>query len=200
MKAAFLHAIIVILTATVSAQQNNPNEASQPCGQGVDGIALCLSRSGEPDGLTLEVRNVGEKDAVFNLGMVLANGARQYPTAITLIFSTGGGPIPHGLAGPGVIAGRVDPFIMPLPGGAALTLSLHPSQYGWWFKDFSRDLKQYRVQAEFIGKGVSQAQNEPRYTRTCSHPVLDRHGVLKHCSYRAKIEPSATTLIAAGEV
>jgi hypothetical protein len=158
MKAAFLHAIIVILTATVCAQQNNPNEASQPCGQGVDGIALCLSRSGEPDGLTLEVRNVGEKDAVFNLGMVLANGARQYPTAITLIFSTAeGGQFRHELDGPVGVAGRIDPFIVLLPSHASLKLPLHAT-YGWYFRNYILDVKHYTVQAEFKGKGVTPAQ------------------------------------------
>lgn len=150
-------ATIFLLIVTASPQQNTLNRSTQ-CGTPVNGITLCLSESAEPDGLVFEIKNVGDADAVLNLGMMLANGARQYPTAIRLIFNTGGGPIPHELEGPGVIAARVDPFIVPLPSSAALMLSLHPSQYGWRLKDFSRDLKQYGVQAEFIGKGVSRAQ------------------------------------------
>jgi hypothetical protein len=158
MNTALLRTIIVIFTATACAQQNNPNEASQPCGQPVDGIALCLSRSTEPEDLTLEVKNVGEKDAVLNLGIVLANGARQYPTAITLIFSKAeGGRFRHELDGPVGVAGRIDPFIVLLPSHASLKLPLHAT-YGWYFRNYILDLKHYTVQAEFKGRGVTQAQ------------------------------------------
>ncbi|HWC16265.1 MAG TPA: hypothetical protein VG498_04595 [Terriglobales bacterium] len=157
MKTTLLQTVmIVMLTASAFTQQSGFNGSTGECGTPTDGIVLCLSKSGEPDGLMLEIRNVGAKDAVLNLGIMV--GARQYPTAITLIFRVGGGPIPFELEGPGVISGRVDPLIVSLPSEASLKLTLHPTQYGLGFKDFVRDLKHYTVQAELTGRKVSQSQ------------------------------------------
>jgi hypothetical protein len=44
---------------------------------------LCLSPSVGSGSVTLEVRNTGPTDAVLNLGIMRANGARQHPSAIT---------------------------------------------------------------------------------------------------------------------
>ncbi|HWC17051.1 MAG TPA: hypothetical protein VG498_08545 [Terriglobales bacterium] len=87
----------MLFAASASPQTNDTHESIEPCGTPLDGIALCLSPSGEPDGLILEIRNVGTNDAVLNLGIM--HGARQYPVAIMLIFRVGGGPIPHELEG-----------------------------------------------------------------------------------------------------
>jgi hypothetical protein len=113
----------------------------------------------------LEVRNTGPKDAVLNLGIMLANGARQYPTAITLVLTDAEGKEHHAeLAEPaGVIGGRLDPFIVPLPSGASLKLPLHISKCFWYasgqLEDFEPDPpKHYTLQAQFTGKGVSQDQ------------------------------------------
>jgi hypothetical protein len=59
--------------------QNTVNQ----CGTPVNGIVLCLSPV-ERGEATLEIRNVGDTSAVLNLGIMLANGARQYAKAITL--------------------------------------------------------------------------------------------------------------------
>jgi hypothetical protein len=154
---------LVILTAAGSGQQQSRRIAGK-CGRPVSGIALCLSHSAEPRGGTLEVRNTGPKDAVLNLGVMLANGARQYATAITLVLTDAEGKQHHAeLAEPtGVIAGRLDPFIVPLPSGASLELLLRISEPRPWYasgdlEDFEPDRKKhYRVQAQFTGKGVSQ--------------------------------------------
>jgi hypothetical protein len=155
--------LLVILTATVFGQGHSSRIAGK-CGRPVAGIALCLSRSSEP-GAMLEVRNTGPQDAVLNLGIMLANGARQYPTATTLVLTDAEGKEHHAeLAEPaGVISGRLDPFIVPLPGGASLKLPLHISKCLWdasgQLEDFEPDPnKHYTVQAQFTGKGVSQAE------------------------------------------
>jgi hypothetical protein len=113
----------------------------------------------------LEVRNAGPKDAVLNLGIMLANGARQYSTAITLVLTDAEGKGHHAeLAEPaGVTSGRLDPFIVPLPSGASLKLPVHISKCLWYasghIEDFEPDPKKhYTVQAQFTGKGVSQAE------------------------------------------
>lgn len=113
----------------------------------------------------LELRNTGSKDAVLNLGILLANGARQYPTAITLVLTDAAGREHHAeFAEPaGVIAGRLDPFIAPLPSGASLQLPLRISQCSWYasgqLEDFAPDPNgRYIIQAQFTGKGVSQSE------------------------------------------
>jgi hypothetical protein len=155
--------LLVILTVTVFGQGHGSHIAG-PCGRPVAGIALCLSWSAEP-GAMLEVRNAGPKDAVLNLGIMLANGARQYSTAITLVLTDAEGKGHHAeLAEPaGVTSGRLDPFIVPLPSGASLKLPVHISKCLWYasghIEDFEPDPKKhYTVQAQFTGKGVSQAE------------------------------------------
>ena len=39
----------------------------------------------------LERRNSGDEDTVINLGTMLANGARQYPTAVRLVMKEANG-------------------------------------------------------------------------------------------------------------
>jgi hypothetical protein len=132
------------------------------CGAPVSGIALCLS----PGRGTLEVRNTGEKDAVLNLGTMVGNGTWQYPTAITLLLRDANGKQHRAkLAEPvGVIGGRLDALIVPLPRGASLKLPLDVSWSRPWYasgrlEDFKPDLKKHcALQAQFIGKGVSQAE------------------------------------------
>jgi hypothetical protein len=156
-------ALLVTLTATAFGQRPS-RETAGTCGAPVAGIELCLSRSPQPDGATLEVKNTGPKDAVLNLGIMLANGARQYPTAITLVLTDAEGRQHHAeLAEPAMVGGRLDPFIVPLPSGASLKLPLHISKYALYasghMEDFRPDPnKRYTVQAQFTGKGVSQAE------------------------------------------
>src|ERR1035441_11099143 len=72
--------LLLFVSTSVVAQGNRP-DTTMGCGAVVEGIALCLSPSAKTGSVTLEVRNTGPKDTVLNLGIMLANGARQYPTA-----------------------------------------------------------------------------------------------------------------------
>jgi hypothetical protein len=153
--------VFVFLTASALGQQ--PTDTVQ-CGTPVEGVALCLSRSAEPGVVTLELRNTGPRDAILNLGVMLANGARQYPTAVTLTLTDATGKEHHGvLAEPGVVGGRLDPCIVPLPNRASLKLALDISKYALYATGHIKDLKpdptkRYMVRAEFTGKGVNQAE------------------------------------------
>jgi hypothetical protein len=153
--------VLVILSAGAFGQQLNTTEQ---CGASVDGIVLCLSRSNESGGFTLDLRNTGPRDALVNLGVMLANGARQYPTAITLTLSDEAGKQHHGvLAEPVGVAGRVDPLIVPLPNGASLRLALDISKYVYsasgHIEDFRPDrTKRYTVEAQFTGHGVTPTE------------------------------------------
>jgi hypothetical protein len=137
------------------------------CGTPVDGIALCLSPAGGFNA-SLEVRNVGPSDAVLNLGVILANGAHQYPTAITLeLIDEKSRRLHAKLAEPtGVIGGRIDPLIVPLLSGAACNFPIHLSNMVWHesgqIEAFEPDPKNhYALQARFTGRNVGTDEAAP---------------------------------------
>jgi hypothetical protein len=113
----------------------------------------------------LEVRNTAPRDAVLDLGIMLANGARQYPSAITLTLTDAEGRVHQGvLAEPGFVAGRLDPFIVPLPHGASLSFPLDLTKYALHASGQKEELRidptkpPYTVQAQFTGNAVTQAE------------------------------------------
>jgi hypothetical protein len=131
------------------------------CGSTSDGIVLCLAVSAAPDSLELQIVNVGTSDQVLDLGVALANGAHQYPTAIRLTLTDSHGATHRAeLAEPAGVAGRLDPLILPLPAGAALRLPLAFSKYA--VEDAEGKLERfglvhgetYAVTAELDGQAV----------------------------------------------
>lgn len=156
--------ILLLFLSTTAVGQGNRLDTTTGCGPPVHGIELCLSPSSEPSSLTLEVRNTASQDAVLNLGIMLANGARQYPSAITLTLIDAKGKVHQGvLAEPAFVSGRLDPFIVPLPHGASLSLALDLTKYALSTSGQIEDLrldptKPYTVQAQLTGKGVTQAE------------------------------------------
>jgi hypothetical protein len=118
-------AILVLLLYSHVLCQNTVKQ----CGTPVHGIVLCLSPF-EQGMATLEIRNIGDEDAVLDLGIMLANGARQYANAITLTMRDAAGQEYQGvLAEPAIVSGRLDPFIISLPKGANIRLPLQMSKY-----------------------------------------------------------------------
>lgn len=177
-------AILMLLLCSNALCQHTVRQ----CGTPVDGIVLCLSPF-EQDEAILEIKNVGDKSAVLNLGIMLANGTRQYATAITLTLRDAAGREYHGvLAEPAMVAGRLDPLILPLPNGASFRLPLELSKYALYTGNRITDppradsTKQYTVQAQFTGRAVSQTEANldvkgialmPYWTGTIrSNPVL----------------------------
>lgn len=131
---------VVLVSLTASAMGQLPTGTE--CGTPFEGVALCLTRSAEPGLVTLELRNAGPKDAILNLGVMLANGARQYPTAVTLTFRDATGKEHHGvLAQPGIVGGRLDPFIVPLPHRGSHKLALDVSEYALYASDHIEDFR-----------------------------------------------------------
>ena len=114
--------------------------------------------------VTLE--NVGDRDTVLNLGMMLANGKVHLPDAIqlTLIESSGKSRELHfsDRRYPGV-AGRVDDYAVPIRAGSAYTLRL--SLDNFWCprtKEFRLNLKpgEYRVRSKLTGKGAQFSNSD----------------------------------------
>jgi len=85
----------------------------------------------EPCEFRVTLKNVGDKDLVLNLGVMLANGQKQYATAIQLLWTEDvrDGGIILFRKSPAGVAGRMDDLIVPLPVGASYSLSAS-------FKDF----------------------------------------------------------------
>ena len=74
-----------MLSTGVAAQRAAPGAVGgNGCGESVNGVALCLEPTSVPDVLSIEVRNVSATDVTIDIGIMLANGARQYRTAVTL--------------------------------------------------------------------------------------------------------------------
>ncbi|MGA3213422.1 MAG: hypothetical protein ABSD20_19120 [Terriglobales bacterium] len=102
------------MTLTICAfGQGRSSGPAGGCGKPVDGVELCLSRSATMDA-ALEVRNTGTKSKVLNLGMMVANGASLYPTAINLVLTDTEGTEYHTALAESfaVMGGRIDPMIV----------------------------------------------------------------------------------------
>jgi RNA polymerase sigma factor (sigma-70 family) len=129
-------------------------------GKAENGLRMGLSVAG-PHRLAVVIENVGKDDAVVNLGIMLANGKRQFPTAIKLHLTDPDGktracewPPPPG------IAGRVDPFVVPLPAGGQYTLALPLDTYAAQLRPLAQG--RYRVAAEFTGEKVTRTNADSR--------------------------------------
>ena len=108
------------------------------------------------------LRNAGPNDLVVNLGMMLANGKRQYPNAVALTLTDAQGKSRRlDLREPGMIAGRVDPFVVPIPVDATFSIPVNLDRY--WpavSNEFDYKLKPgtYSLEAQFTGRSVSQRE------------------------------------------
>lgn len=67
---------------------------------------------------------------VLNLGMMLANGGRQYADAIHLVLKDTQNSIEVlDLKGPPFVAGRIHPFVVPLPKGTRIILPINLADF-----------------------------------------------------------------------
>jgi len=134
------------------------SQATAACGNPTDGLQMCLTSSGS--NLELAFRNVGDRDAMLNLGVMIANGKVQLPDRIAIKFSDAQGKTRLFKFGdkryPGV-AGRLDDYVVPLRAGSMYTLQLTLDQF--WCqetKEFSIPLLSgdNYLTAQFEGTGA----------------------------------------------
>src|SRR5450756_1112205 len=108
----------------------------------------------------VELHNAGDQALILNLGMMLANGRKQYADAIHLLLTDAHGKtLPLELTEIFLIAGRIDPFVVPLPEGATFTLPIdldHYSSSRQHIFKLSLTPGQYTLSAEYTGVGVPQ--------------------------------------------
>lgn len=125
-----------------------------------NGPTLTLVSTPEPHLFRVELHNPCSHDLVLDLGIALANGAKQYPNAIKYALATPDGRTLHlvpidELAG---IGGRVDPLIVPLPSGATFSFLINLEKYlAPKEKDWKLHLSpgRYTLEAEYTGRAVS---------------------------------------------
>jgi hypothetical protein len=110
----------------------------------------------------VDFQNTGRDDLMLNLGMMLANGSRQYPDAVTLTLTDAQGKSRRlDLIDPSFVSGRIDPFVVPLPVGASFSIPVDLDKYSPANPaDFDYKLRpgSYSLLARFNGKGVTQQQ------------------------------------------
>jgi hypothetical protein len=127
-------------------------------GKSLNGLRLGLSRTDiKGDGklrLLAVLQNVSSDDLTVNLGLMLGNGKKQLPTAVRLIFTNADGKKRILERKVGGIAGRVDPFGVPLAAGCRYTISCNLAEYYDEALLGGEALApgRYQVSAEFAGK------------------------------------------------
>ena len=137
-------------------------------GEKLDGLRIGISQVKRPEHNNYDkprfhvaLQNVGKKDLVLNLGIMLANGKEQYSTAVKLIFTDSNGKTYefHNNIGrhPG-IAGRVDPFLIPLAVECTYVLRVNFDNY-WSISSTAVPVSlpkgEYLVAAVFDGKAIN---------------------------------------------
>ena len=142
-----------------------PQPSPQVWGAAVSGLQMTISLDPAERGQSkspkfrVELRNAGENDLILNLGIMLANGKRQYPLAVVLTLTDAQGTSRRlELREPPFVAGRVDPLVLPLPVGSAFSIPVDLDQY-WPAASGEVDYKlrpgTYSLDAQLTGKGVS---------------------------------------------
>jgi hypothetical protein len=103
------------------------------------------------------VRNLGARDVVLNLGIMLANGKVQLPDRIRLNLTDAEGRTRELRFIDPAIAGRVDDYVVPLRVGSTYTVTFGLDQF--WPPD-AKDFQlrspsgKYQIVAQFEGGGA----------------------------------------------
>jgi hypothetical protein len=156
-------ATLLLLGGLSAAQKPNTKD----WGKAVDGLQMRIyrdpaeGRQSEISKFKVELRNVGEKDLLLNLGVMSRNGGQQYLNAVSLILEDSQGK-PQRLELKKSLqvsdAGKATLFL-PLPAGATFSFPVDLGNY--WAptpsKEFDSRLKPgtYWLAAQFIGfKGM----------------------------------------------
>jgi hypothetical protein len=142
----------------------------QSWGGRVNGLEMSIHLDQALDGdanapnFEVDLHNSGENDFVLNLGIMLANGKRQYPQALFLVITDAAGKSRRfDLIEPGHISGRLDPLVVPLSVGATFSVPVNLHNY-WAAKSLEFDYKlkagTYFIEAQFTGTDASDLNSD----------------------------------------
>jgi hypothetical protein len=150
--------LLVMALSSMGADNEAPADA-----KAVDGLRIRLQLPATEKGKKLPpqcevvLENVGESDLNVNLGSSLANGKSHHPTALRLLALSKGNKT-RTLIYSIRVAGRLDPYLVPLPAGSSYTLRIAFDKFSDSETGEPIDLtrKDYRIAAEFVGEAVSK--------------------------------------------
>ena len=170
-------------------------EPSSHWGQPHNGLRLGVVAEGPGRGgarFAFALENVGKDDLVINLGAMLANGKKQYPSALRLTLTDAKGAERHLRRTFAFVAGRVDPFVVPLPVGSRYTLRYDLAD----FMDEERPGEPfapgpYGAAVEFIGKAVAREETNSDSAGLALMPYWTGTVRSAACKLTLPVEPQA---------
>jgi hypothetical protein len=155
--------LLLLTTGFAMAHENTAG------GKPVSGLRLVLDFSATKTGekwqqhCNLVLQNVGGSDLNLCLGSSLANGKTYYPVAVRLIAVSGNGDETRTLEYPSPpVAGRVDPFVVPLIAGSSYTLPCPIDKYVDSETGDHIDLtvKDYWISADLTGEAITETNQD----------------------------------------
>jgi hypothetical protein len=146
--------LVLLASLCTTPALTNPNRESQ----GSNSLLLQLTQRSNPFTLVATLVNAGPQALVLNVGMMLGNGRGQFPNEIHFWLTT---PKRKRLTlmprRGGIIGGRIDPMIIPLPSGATYSIKLDLADY-WAPEDrtwrWALHPGSYTLTGRYIGRGV----------------------------------------------
>ena len=163
-----VHRLFVTTTLALAASFNCSPLSAQPIinpmpiwSPATDGMRMAISvvkpgiATQQDIEFYLAFQNIGSKDFVLNLGMMLGNGKVQEPDAIRLMLTDPNGQTREFQCSKvPAIGGRVDDFLAALPVGATYVLKLNLNQYCCIAPVVKLTAGRYRIAAQFKGRGA----------------------------------------------
>lgn len=159
--AAFSAATLFLVVITPRTSHATPQASAPPDSALQLTIRLSPASANPSDSpaFTVEFHNASQTALVLNLGILLANGQKLFLDRVDLILTDPDGKTHHlfDTRAPAIIAGRVDPLVLPLCAGCNFSFPVDFSNY--------RPLDapvinpgRYSIEARFVGKAVSREE------------------------------------------
>ncbi len=155
--------LLVLALGPVKANEETPVE-----GKAVGGLRLRLEFPPAESGKKLQsqcnlvLENVGDSDLNVLLGISLANGKSYHPVAIRLFARSKGNKTRTLIYPQPRVAGRIDPFVLPLLAGSSYVLPCEFDKYADAETGAPIDLtsKDYQITAELHGEAVTKTNQD----------------------------------------
>lgn len=116
--------LVLWLASGLSAIQESPRISIEVGCESADGVGVTA--------FTATLRNTGDADTAIVLGLTLSNGKVYLANDLTLLASRAGSDVvqEYGFFDPKhAVAGRLDPWVVPLPQSARYRVSLPVNQF-----------------------------------------------------------------------
>ena len=133
-----LLSVLVCLAALMPAAHAQDRSHDLSWGPVADGLRMSITRTPSSATATtaqfrVAIENAGERDAVLNMGLMMANGQVLLPTALFLSI-TDSQKVGRELSffsdrGSGRLSGKMDDYVVPLRPGATYTMAVDLNHY-----------------------------------------------------------------------